>query len=33
MIYFGRNKFLRLYGAQDAFWDQTFKLPDVEVVP
>ena len=23
---------MRLYGAQDAFWDKTFKLPDVELV-
>ena len=23
---------LRLYGPQDAFWDKTFKLPDIELV-
>ena len=23
---------LRLYGAQDAFWDKTFKLPDIELL-
>ena len=23
---------MRFYGAQDAFWDKTFKLPDVELV-
>ncbi len=24
---------LRLYGARDAFWNKTFKMPDVELVP
>lgn len=24
---------MRLYGPQQAFWDKTFKLPDVELVP